>query len=226
MVSLAEKDLIIMSGGLDSTTLAYKLQSEGRSITGIYLDVGDSARVPERNAVRFAANNLGISLEIVVIPGLFDMFTGFYPSESFDLGEWGQKQPYKCESETGKYIIGFHVLISIASYYAQLAGIKNIYSALTEEQYNFTPGLKNFSSGWQGLISPLNPGRAFTYQNPFAKKTKAQIIRIGSKLGVQFEDTWSCHFGRSLQCGKCSGCISRKDAFAKSGIPDPTRYEA
>lgn len=71
MVALSAKKLVIMSGGLDSTTLAYKLLSEGSEIAGIYFDIGYRPRVPERNAVRLAAHRLGIPLEIVNVPGIF-----------------------------------------------------------------------------------------------------------------------------------------------------------
>jgi 7-cyano-7-deazaguanine synthase len=55
---------------------------------------------------------------------------------------------------------------------------------------------------------------------------KAQIVELGNSLGVQFKNTWSCYAGGDLHCGKCPTCYSRRDAFSKAGVEDPTQYAA
>ena len=59
---------------------------------------------------------------------------------------------------------------------------------------------------------------------PFVEKTKAQIVEIGSALGVPYEETWSCYEGGELHCGLCGTCNERKEAFQLVGVPDPTKY--
>jgi 7-cyano-7-deazaguanine synthase len=54
---------------------------------------------------------------------------------------------------------------------------------------------------------------------------KSEIVELGQKLGVPFEDTWSCYAGNMYHCGTCPTCRSRKDAFTKAGIYDPTIYQ-
>lgn len=61
---------------------------------------------------------------------------------------------------------------------------------------------------------------------PFLHITKAGIARRGTALGVPFELTWSCYKGNELHCGKCGTCVERREAFATVGITDPTEYEA
>lgn len=61
---------------------------------------------------------------------------------------------------------------------------------------------------------------------PFLQLTKAEIARLGADVGVDFSQTWSCYKGGEFHCGKCGTCTERKEAFALAGVKDPTIYEA
>lgn len=61
---------------------------------------------------------------------------------------------------------------------------------------------------------------------PFVNKTKKQLVELGQKLNVDFNDTYSCYNGREKHCGRCGTCIERKEAFKLAGINDPTEYES
>ena len=60
---------------------------------------------------------------------------------------------------------------------------------------------------------------------PFRDKTKTDIVRLGAELGVPFGQTWSCYRGEQYHCGECGTCVERREAFILAGIPDPTVYE-
>ena len=55
---------------------------------------------------------------------------------------------------------------------------------------------------------------------------KSGIVRLGARLGVPFEDTWSCYVGSGMHCGTCSSCRERKRAFVEADVDDLTQYEA
>jgi len=59
---------------------------------------------------------------------------------------------------------------------------------------------------------------------PLSGLTKAQVVQMGAKLGVPFASTWSCYKGGDLHCGVCPTCRARKEAFSKAGVTDPTQY--
>jgi 7-cyano-7-deazaguanine synthase len=59
---------------------------------------------------------------------------------------------------------------------------------------------------------------------PFLRKSKEEVIDIGTKLNVPFVDTYSCYEGKPLHCGQCGACQTRKQGFLSSNIVDPTRY--
>ena len=59
---------------------------------------------------------------------------------------------------------------------------------------------------------------------PFVNLTKAELVRIGAKLGAPLHLTWSCYAGEESHCGKCGTCVERKEAFEVAKITDPTEY--
>ena len=60
---------------------------------------------------------------------------------------------------------------------------------------------------------------------PYTNISKADIVRRGAALGIDYTKTWSCYKGSEIHCGKCGTCVERKEAFADAGVEDPTEYE-
>jgi 7-cyano-7-deazaguanine synthase len=60
---------------------------------------------------------------------------------------------------------------------------------------------------------------------PFIDYDKAEIVRRGQALGVDYAHTWSCYKGHEIHCGTCGTCVERREAFIQAGVPDPTPYE-
>ena len=71
----------------------------------------------------------------------------------------------------------------------------------------------------------IGSGNALKVVAPFIDKTKADVVAIGTKIGVPFELTWSCYEGHEKACGVCGTCRDRRKAFAENGLTDPIEYE-
>ena len=59
---------------------------------------------------------------------------------------------------------------------------------------------------------------------PFVGLSKAEIVKRGAELGVDFASTWSCYEGGEIHCGACGTCFERREAFEQAGVADPTEY--
>ncbi|MDY4175178.1 MAG: 7-cyano-7-deazaguanine synthase, partial [Bacteroidales bacterium] len=72
-----------------------------------------------------------------------------------------------------------------------------------------------------GTVMGAEGGRPITIHAPFENMTKADEIRLGMKLGVDFSLTWSCYRGGERPCGTCDSCLLRAKAFEEAGFEDP-----
>ena len=78
----------------------------------------------------------------------------------------------------------------------------------------------------EGMAKAVEAGTYAGIQllRPFIDKDKAQIVKMGHELGVDFSQTWSCYKGGDRHCGACGTCIERREAFMLAGVEDPTDY--
>ena len=63
-----------------------------------------------------------------------------------------------------------------------------------------------------------------TLRAPYLHLTKADIVKLGTGLGVDYADTWTCYRGEDRPCGKCGACTERIEAFREAGVEDPLHY--
>lgn len=106
-----------------------------------------------------------------------------------------------------------------------LAGI--FYGAHADDAANFAyPDCTPEFNG--AMANAINIGSYYTIKlmTPLQWSDKSEAVALGARLGVDFADTWSCYKGEDKHCGTCPTCRSRKEAFIKAGVPDPTDYAA
>jgi 7-cyano-7-deazaguanine synthase len=125
------------------------------------------------------------------------------------------------------------IFLSLALAFAEVIGARHLFFGANAVDYSGYPDCRpEFMRAFETLANLGTKagveGHALRLHTPIIAMTKAQIIRRGLALGVDFSRTVSCYqsdaAGRA--CGVCDACRLRRDGFAAAGVPDPTRYAA
>ncbi len=117
--------------------------------------------------------------------------------------------------------------LAIATSWAEIHKIKNIYIGAVEEDSSGYPDCrKSFYHSFQKAIDlGTKDETQIMIKTPVIDLSKTEIIKLGKKLGVPFELSWSCYKNNEIACGKCDSCVLRINAFKKAKIIDPISYE-
>ena len=118
------------------------------------------------------------------------------------------------------------IFLSFALSYAEAIGAGDIIIGAHSQDYSGYPDCRpEFYRSFSGVISTGTKtgveGKALKVQTPLIRMNKAQIIRLGARLGVPFGSTWSCYSGGKIPCGVCDSCRFRAKGFKEAGIKDP-----
>ena len=221
-----EKAVIILSGGIDSSTLCYKYASDNFDIYSLTIIYGQR-HLREVESAKNVANTLGISHRVVDLSPSNQLLTG---SALTDPDVEVPKVPEKAEHfETLKSTIVPNrnaIFLSIAIGYAQSIGANSIFFGAHHSDRGVYPDCrKEFVEAFEAAERLANDNNNLKVEAPFVNMDKSEIVKLGSKLQVPYEITWTCYVGGELHCGTCSACNERKRAFSESGITDPTRYQ-
>lgn len=118
------------------------------------------------------------------------------------------------------------ILLSVAAAYAESAGVDEVfYGAQAQDEYGYWDCTASFVERLNHVLA-LNRGKPVKVYAPFVRMKKAETIRLGLELGVDFSHTWSCYRGAQKACGTCPTCVERLAAFRAAGARDPIPYEA
>jgi 7-cyano-7-deazaguanine synthase len=195
-MSLAQSALVLFSGGIDSTVLLYYVVkgSAYSRVEAILFDYGQQNRI-ELEYAQATIRDLSIPHKIVKV----------------DLTQFGGSSLTAEDGNSTVIVPGRNsIFLSLATAYAQVRGLKDIYfGAILEDYSNFLDCREDFCRKMGlALISGYNIGGVFT---PFVDMTKGEVVKLGERLGVPFKKTWSCYnpTDENEPCGWCGACIER-----------------
>ena len=212
--------VIIVSGGLDSITLLYdKAETIALAVS---FDYGQNHGAKELPFAAHHCRKLGIPH--ITIPLSF-MYR-YFKSSLLDGAEAIPEGHY-AEENMKSTVVPFRngIMLAIATGIAESHGMKRVYIANHGGDHTIYPDCRpDFIQAMDGAAT------AGTFVNvrieaPYTNITKADIVRRGTALGVDYSKTWSCYKGSDVHCGKCGTCVERKEAFLEAGVKDPTEYE-
>jgi 7-cyano-7-deazaguanine synthase len=217
---MKEITAVLFSGGLDSAVLVARAARNG-PVQPIYVSVGLAWEAEERQVAARFLSSLATAGDLRPLATLrFDM-TDVYPPTHWAIR--GEAPAFDTPDED-VYLEGRNiVLLSKAAVFMARARIGRVWiGPLAGNPFpDANPAFFDaFARGLSiGLAAPIG------IEAPFAALHKADVIRLGRELDVPLELTLSCMQPREgLHCGRCSKCRERRDAFAESGVEDPTSY--
>jgi 7-cyano-7-deazaguanine synthase len=213
-----KKCVVVLSGGPDSTTVAYWAKSQGYNIYALTFNYGQIAN-KEIESARKIAQKLSASIKVVDLSSLKDVYAGV-------TSLCDEKIPLTANF-TQPIIVPFRnaIFLSTAVAYATSVNADKIFYGAQGSDAQFYPDCrKEFYKAFE-KAAQLGTDSKISIEAPFSGYTKAELINKGTELGVPFELTWSCYSDGERHCGKCESCINRKNAFKEAKIPDPTKYD-
>jgi len=219
------KAVCLLSGGMDSTTLAYLAKSEGYDICALHLNYGQRTEGKELSCAKKIATLLDACEFIGLDVGYFSRFGASSLTdkgiavEEFDPARANMPNTYVPFRNAN--------LLSIATSFAEAKGAEAIYIGVQSLDYSGYPDCRpQFIEAFQRVIDlGTKETTNITLKTPFIRMTKTDILRVGMKLGVPYQHTWSCYRNERKACGTCGSCHFRKEAFDAIGIKDPIQYE-
>ena len=223
--------IILTSGGLDSTTCLAIAKADGFSkLYSMTFDYGQRHRF-ELQAAEKVAKTMGAAEHRVI---------------RIDLRQFGKSAltadiavpKDRDETEMGGDIPITYVparntiFLSYALAWAEVLEVRDVYIGVNAVDYSGYPDCRpEFIDAFEAMANlatkiSVSGGERFKIHAPLIHLTKAQIIRRGTELGVNYGLTHSCYdpTPEGLSCGRCDSCVLRKKGFAETGVIDPTRY--
>ncbi|WP_338096187.1 7-cyano-7-deazaguanine synthase QueC [Methanorbis rubei] len=218
------KAVCLMSGGMDSTTLAYIAKDMGYDILALHMNYGQRTQNKELACARRAAEALDAA-DFVEIS--LDYFTRFGTSSLTDMDIAVEEGTLGRADRPNTYVPFRNAnLISIATSYCESRdGDAMFIGVQSGDHIGYPDCTPEFIAAMQNVIRiGTQTEKEIKLLTPFVSMNKTDILREGLRLGVQYEDTWSCYDTEDTACGVCSSCLSRLKAFADLGIADPIPY--
>jgi len=217
---------ILLSGGVDSTVLLCHLATELRveQIYALSFFYGQRHR-RELEMARWQVAHVPQVMEHKVLDVNF--FSGLVGGSS-SLVEGGADVPNLADLAGGElcqpstYVPNRNMmLLSLAAAFAEAHSCSCVfYGAQEQDRYGYWDCTPEFVVRLNAVLE-LNRGTAVHIKAPFAENSKAEVVALGLKLGVDFSRTWSCYRGGEEPCGACPTCVERCRAFAQVGAADP-----
>jgi 7-cyano-7-deazaguanine synthase len=222
--------VVLLSGGLDSTTVLAAALAAGREVHCLSVDYGQRHR-GELARARALARRLGAAGHRVVKVDL-SAFGGSALTDAAIAVPKGRSVRAMAREIPVTYVPARNtVLLSLALAQAEVLGAEEIHVGVNAVDYSGYPDCRpEFLAAFEKLARVATKagvgGRRLEIVAPLLRLSKAGIIRLGTRLGVPYDATMSCYDPvRGRACGRCDACLLRSKGFAEAGIPDPTPYQ-
>lgn len=224
----SKKAVCLISGGLDSATTCFIAKNRGYQIYALSFLYGQKHK-KEVDCAKKIAEKIDAKEHI-----FFNIDLSQFKGSS--LIDRGKNIPIDQEiQDIGKKIPTTYVparntvFLSIALAYAETINADAIFIGVTATDYSGYPDCRpEYIRSYQRMADLATKkaieGNPVEIKTPILYLSKSEIIRKGIKLGVPYQDTWSCYKGKKEACGRCDSCMLRLKGFMKNNLDDPISY--
>ena len=223
---MSKKAVILVSGGLDSTTVVAMAMSQGYDCYTLSFDYGQRHR-SELVAAQQVSDLMTVHIHKVVKLDLGTIGGSALTDSSIDVPE------YETAGIPVTYVPARNtVFLSIALGWAEVLGANDIFLGINAVDYSGYPDCRpDYISAFEAMANLATKagveGNKLSIHAPLIDMTKGEIIQAGLSLGVDYSHTVSCYQAseEGLACGRCDSCRLRAGGFDEAGVKDPTRYQ-
>ncbi|HWK48144.1 MAG TPA: 7-cyano-7-deazaguanine synthase QueC [Stellaceae bacterium] len=226
-----QKAIVLVSGGLDSATVAAIARSEGYDVHALSFDYGQRNRLELEAAARVVAAQ-GIAHHVVTRIDL-RQFGGSALTADIDVPKQRTAAAIAAPSVPITYVPARNtIFLSFALAWAEVTGANDVFIGVNALDYSGYPDCRPaYIHAYETMANLATKAGIEGHQRlrihtPLIAMTKADIIRRGTELGVDYAVTLSCYDPAppNLACGQCDSCQLRRKGFAEAGVADPTTY--
>ena len=221
------KAVILLSGGLDSTTVLAIAKSQGYDCYALSFDYGQKQRSELDSSISIAKKSNVIEHRIMKI-SLSDIGGSALTDQSIDVPKYSESDEIPITYVPARNTI----FLSFALAWAEVVDCQSIFIGVNALDYSGYPDCRpEFIEAFENManlaIKQSVEGDRIQIKTPLISMTKAEIIKKGLGLGVDYSETTSCYDANTLgeACGECDACVLRKIGFENANVQDPTRYQ-
>lgn len=226
-VKIKRKAVILLSGGLDSTTCLAKAKADGFDCYPLFFAYGQKHR-SEVHAARNVAAHYGCDLHLFSIPALGELGASALTDKTMAVPDFANNNVIPSTYVPARNMI----FLSIAYSYAESIMAEDIFIGVSAVDYSGYPDCRpEFINAFVTMANLGTKagaqGKPFTLHTPLISLSKAETIKLGKRLGVDYGMSISCYRAdtQGHACGRCDSCMLRKKGFLDAKIQDPTHYQ-
>lgn len=222
------KVVVLLSGGLDSSTVLYQAQAEGYECYALSFDYQQRHR-RELEAAKAIAQSVAVQEHRLVSFDLRQWGGSALTDEALDLPEH-RSVAQMSETIPITYVPARNtIFLSFGLSYAEAIAAERVYVGVNALDYSGYPDCRpDYIEAMQRVFElgtkQGREGQAIKIVAPLINLKKTEIINLGNQLGVPWAKTWSCYTGDEVACGVCDSCKLRLTAFAELGLKDALAY--
>ena len=218
---MTNKVVVIYSGGMDSFTVLNRALHDGKEVYALTFDYGQR-HVKEIEYASTVCKSLDVNHKVIDISAINQLLAGSSLTDDLDIPEGH----YEAESMKSTVVPNRNmILLSLAVGYAVSVGASQVYYGAHSGDHAIYPDCRPEFVMKMNDVCKIANYESVEIFSPYLKETKSDILTDGLKMGLKYDNTWTCYNGLEKACGQCGACQERLEAFKDNNVTDPLNYE-